>query len=273
MITDDHDDHDHTRMIPGHRSVVVTDTPGGSSAAGAAAAAANVTASGPARLRMVKLEDAPTFCGFLGDIQGDFGYFEKYVEISRILSWEDESNQSLLLADNAIFVFGGNVQGSGIGDIRITKLFLDLKKKYPDRVKLLMGYKDVILLKLTEISDDALKEASSENKLSIPLGPDLNKYDRIRWMLQALTGSEGSFENRRSELALLAGEPDSTTISDDDVADSFSEQVRPGAENGLLLQYLAKAQLAFIFDATLFTHGGLPSRSLGTIPDHDTITR
>jgi hypothetical protein len=222
---------------------------------------------------MVKSDDAPIVCGFLSNVRGDFACFEKFVEISRILSWEDESKQSLLLAENAILVYGGNIQGTGIGDIRITKLLLDLKKNCPDRVKLLMGSADVLYLKLADLSDDGLKLLATEFKESFPLGSDDSKSSRVRWILQRLAISEESFENRRSELALLSAESDAKTISDDDVASSFSEQVLPGAEDGLMLQYLSEAQLAYIFEETLFVHGALTERTAGSVPGRSAIAR
>ena len=217
-------------------------------------------------------EEQSTICGFLSNIQGDYDKFCNYVEISRILTWENEDKSGLQLADNAIFVFGGNVQGIGIGDIRIVRILLDLKKKYPNRVKLLIGSKDILALKFADLSDEALAKEAPKSNASIPTGSDGNASDRVRWLLRILFDSDAPFELRRAELALLSADPDSRAVSEIEVAQSFTEQVRPG-EAGLMLRYLEEAQLAHIFDTTLIVHGGVPDGGAGAVPGHEPIAR
>ena len=103
--------------------------------------------------------DAPTKCvAFLTDVEGNYEYFERYVAISKVLEWEDEKRDSLKLRDDATFVFGGDSQDKGIGDIRFVKQLLTLKKKYPDRVIFIIGNRDANKLRLsTELSEEALK--------------------------------------------------------------------------------------------------------------------
>jgi hypothetical protein len=211
------------------------------------------------------MDDAPTICGFLSNVQGDYDYFEKYVEISRILTWADESKTSLDLADSAYFVFGGNVQGIGTGDIRVARLLLDLKKKHPDRVKLLMGNMDIQLLKFTYLSDDSSCDDAIELKRSIPESLD-SIQSKVRWLLQDLVGSDEPFEQRRKELALISSSKDSQSISDEDVAVSFTAQVLATGEDNFMHRYLDEAQLAWIFGATLFVHGGITA---GVIPGRE----
>ena len=218
------------------------------------------------------MDDAPTICGFLSNVQGDYDFFEKYVEISRILAWADESKASLDLADSAYFVFGGNVQGTGQGDLRIARLLLDLKKKYPDRVKLLMGNMDIQLLKFAYLSDDSSCD-DAEFKRSIPEGVD-SLQSKVRWLLQDLVGSDEPFEQRRKELSLLSNSEDSQSVSDEVVAASFTAQVLETGEDNLMLRYLNEAQLAWIFGATLFVHGGITAQGAGTVPGREgTISR
>jgi hypothetical protein len=97
-------------------------------------------------------------CAFLTDVEGNYEYFERYVDISRVLKWETEERKSLTLEDNVTFVFGGDSQDKGTGDIRFVKLMLDLKEKYPDRVFFIIGNRDANKLRFsTELSDEALK--------------------------------------------------------------------------------------------------------------------
>jgi NAD(P)H-flavin reductase len=76
------------------------------------------------------------------------------------LQWADPKKTSLLLKDGAHFVFGGDSQDKGIGDIRFVKMMLALKEKYPDRVYFIIGNRDANKLRLsTELSNEALKSA------------------------------------------------------------------------------------------------------------------
>ena len=97
-------------------------------------------------------------CAFLTDVEGNYEYFERYVEISRVLSWENDQKNSLVLKDGATFVFGGDSQDKGIGDIRFVKIMLALMDRYPDRVFFIIGNRDANKLRLTtELSEEALK--------------------------------------------------------------------------------------------------------------------
>jgi hypothetical protein len=99
-------------------------------------------------------------CAYLTDVEGNYEYFERYVEISKVLQWADPKKTSLLLKDGAHFVFGGDSQDKGIGDIRFVKMMLALKEKYPDRVYFIIGNRDANKLRLsTELSNEALKSA------------------------------------------------------------------------------------------------------------------
>ena len=71
-----------------------------------------------------------SFCGYLTDVEGNFEYFENYVEISRVLEWEDKSRAELKLKDDAFFVFGGDAQDKGAGDVRFIELMVALKSRF-----------------------------------------------------------------------------------------------------------------------------------------------
>ena len=61
--------------------------------------------------------------------------------------------------DDAIFVFGGDSQDKGIGDISFTKLLLELRQKYPGRVQFIIGNRDANKLRLsTELSEKAIRD-------------------------------------------------------------------------------------------------------------------
>ena len=52
-----------------------------------------------------------TKCAFLTDVQGDFKYFCRYVDNSKVIEWEDKHPQKLKFKDkDTMLVFGGNSQ-------------------------------------------------------------------------------------------------------------------------------------------------------------------
>lgn len=57
-------------------------------------------------------------CGYLTDVEGNYDYFERYVAISRVIKWADDEKSELELNDGCEFVFGGDSQDKGIGEIR-----------------------------------------------------------------------------------------------------------------------------------------------------------
>ena len=82
-------------------------------------------------------------CGYLTDVESNLEYFERYVDISQILGWADQKKSKLKFKrQDAVFVFGGDTQDKGIGDIRFVKLLLALKEEYPDRVEFIIGNGD-----------------------------------------------------------------------------------------------------------------------------------
>jgi hypothetical protein len=108
-------------------------------------------------------------CGYLTDVEGNYEYFERYVEISKVLKWANAEKTSLELKDGAHFVFGGDSQDKGTGDIRFVKIMLDLKKKYPDRVFFIIGNRDANKLRLTtELSDEAIQSPKVKTDPSFP---------------------------------------------------------------------------------------------------------
>ena len=116
-------------------------------------------------------------CGFLTDVEGNYEYFESYVQISKIIEWEDQEKKDRLKFkdDNCYFVFGGDTQDKGTGDIRFVKVINALKEKHPDRVILIIGNRDANKLRLTtELGKQALESEEVLNDPEFPywLTPD-----------------------------------------------------------------------------------------------------
>jgi hypothetical protein len=59
-----------------------------------------------------------SICGYLSDVEGNYDYFLRYMEISKVLCWADDEKTQLKLNDDCHFVYGGDAVDKGIGDIR-----------------------------------------------------------------------------------------------------------------------------------------------------------
>ncbi len=52
-------------------------------------------------------------CAFVTDVEGNLDFFYRYVDISKVLRWKDETKKELEFKDNdSEFVFGGDSQVS-----------------------------------------------------------------------------------------------------------------------------------------------------------------
>jgi hypothetical protein len=201
------------------------------------------------------------------------------------IQWGDATKSELILKDGCYFVFGGDACDKRDGTIRFVNLMLKLKRRYPDRVFLLVGNRDQNKLRfLSELTEhdlhsclpplppgvtglpkdcrDYLKElavkhglAQSSDDVSESQIMELNTMaNRLRWILDCTMGSVGDFEFRRQELALLASKIVSD-IDDAAVVESFYRSVAD--DEGFMRQYLQLGQLAVVIDSTLFVHGGV----------------
>eukprot|EP00516_Mucochytrium_quahogii_P005685 CAMPEP_0203759750 /NCGR_PEP_ID=MMETSP0098-20131031/12916_1 /ASSEMBLY_ACC=CAM_ASM_000208 /TAXON_ID=96639 /ORGANISM=" , Strain NY0313808BC1" /LENGTH=379 /DNA_ID=CAMNT_0050652921 /DNA_START=1240 /DNA_END=2379 /DNA_ORIENTATION=+ len=152
------------------------------------------------------------------------------------------------------FVFGGDVVDHGEGDIRIAKALIRFKKKYPDRVFLVAGNRDVNKMLLTS----RLWETFERDKEA--------GASKLRDILKITMGAPNAFEFRRKELAILSG-VGLDAVTDIDVATSYYESV---AENGFMRSYLEHAQLAVLLFDSLFLHGAVPENGIGFVPSNGT---
>ena len=82
-------------------------------------------------------------------------------------------------------------------------------------------------------------------------------------------GADGAFERRREELRIIRGMKKLEDISEEDVFNSYKDEVDPAKENNFMLQYLEQAQLVYTFGDVVFVHGAITKDNLGTIPGKD----
>ena len=210
--------------------------------------------------------DTFAVCGYLTDVESNFDYFERYLAISQIIGWSDEESayvpnvkQLKFKRDDAIFVFGGDSQDKGIGDIRFTKLMLELRQNYPGRVEFIIGNRDANKLRFgSELTQEAIDDPKVLIDKSFPywdkearrITPQMflddDKYvtppnehgskntaaNRLRWILDTTMGANGAFERRRHELSILR-RCEKTDVTDDNVVASYRDEVDPLKPPGL----------------------------------------
>ena len=93
--------------------------------------------------------------GYVTDVEGNLDFFNKYVSFSNVLTYSDSTKRQLKLKDDCYFVHGGDIVDKGPGDIRLCRLLVDLKKRYPKRVFLLVGNRDLNKLRFSAPLDVA----------------------------------------------------------------------------------------------------------------------
>ena len=165
--------------------------------------------------------------------------------------WLDPE-QRLGVRTGSTFVYGGDAVDRGPDGRRVLRVLLEAWRRFPSQVVLLAGNRDINKLRLG-------RELRGQPLARTP--EDIRRAPRpvlLRWIFENTMGARGAFDFRRAELARDGG-----PASDEDVVDSFLEDVAPG---GLLRDYLQACRLAHRMGHTLFVHGGVSEQSLGVVP-------
>lgn len=217
---------------------------------------------------------------FFSDIEGNWDYFSSLVSRSSVVEFSPDDGK-ILLAPDSIFVHGGDAPDKGPGDIRVVKALSRLKRDYPDRVFLICGNRDTNKLRFSsELADgetgestdiywdtNAVKYRDFIERESIADGP----ISSLKWMLECTMGCPTTFETRRAELASIQGQKSISSISDNDVLQSFKDSVDPSGSDPWMLDYLRCGQLMLIVGDCLFVHGAVLNKCLGKVPGQDTV--
>lgn len=189
-------------------------------------------------LPVMSSRDLPLEIAFVTDVEGDIQYFNRWVRESSVLRYGPGGGLELTHA-GARFVYGGDTIDRGDGDIRLLQLLADLKRKYPDRVTLLVGNRDLNKLRLTselgpadmarhprdippphwDKSAPTLLEYLGELASEVGAG-GAEEVDcraaRLRYMYAHTLGCPQTFEFRRREMGLLQGR-ESESVTDEEV--------------------------------------------------------
>jgi hypothetical protein len=176
---------------------------------------------------------------YMTDVEGNHAYFEHVIKISKGL-FRTSEGQLDLRADYH-FVYGGDVCDRGKGDLRITADLVQLTKKYPQRVHIILGNRDINKMRLcTElqpqhlttklkvfwIDDKDILEPEIEAGM-----PPCTRARRLHTILECTMGAPDAFQHRLDELLDMGviEENMSADQKDDLVVDSFLSSMEPGA--------------------------------------------
>jgi hypothetical protein len=215
---------------------------------------------------------------YLTDVEGDKAYLDRYVETSKVLEFVENSDGDDTATPfrypkridftnpTAMLVYGGDVWDKGGYDLYVIRQLLDLKRRHPNRVLLILGNRDINKLRI--VQEMGVRELPPHPGLSWFQGtgrvgdpksnpPPTDAVERLQWILSQTMGSPDAFEHRRNELEWerRGGTGSSDTVSGEDVVESYRESCHPKGELG---QYLSQAQLATQIGPLLFVHGCLP---------------
>ncbi|MFY0577009.1 hypothetical protein ACN28S_24270 [Cystobacter fuscus] len=128
-----------------------------------------------------------------------------------------EDGGRLVVRPGATFVYGGDALDRGPDGRRVVRTLLDARREFPTQVVLLAGNRDINKLRL-------VRELNGHPLARTP--EDMRRAPRpvlLRWIFANTMGARGAFEFRHAELAR-----EDSTVSEEDVVDSFLEDRLPG---------------------------------------------
>eukprot|EP00927_Polykrikos_kofoidii_P043351 TRINITY_DN37412_c0_g1_i1.p1 TRINITY_DN37412_c0_g1~~TRINITY_DN37412_c0_g1_i1.p1 ORF type:complete len:1126 (+),score=182.88 TRINITY_DN37412_c0_g1_i1:115-3378(+) len=225
----------------------------------------------------------PNRVEFLSDVEGDWDYFLRFVELSDVIFWRGSDNGCwgpgvLDLREGGMLIFGGDASGKGSGDLRFVKTLVDLKRRHPSRVHIILGDKDINRLRLfAELSPgedgshfEAYWEPTSTQYLRYIAEHQLARdtTSTLKWMFDCNMGCPAMFDARRQELALLSGRGE---VSDEEVVRSFRSSVDPFGQDAWMLDFIRLGQLILVLDGNLFVHGSLTKEAICVVPVQDDV--
>lgn len=228
-------------------------------------------------------------------MEGNLGYLDRLVQRSPVLEYEHVPpsipgnnfglKYRLKLRDNTRLVFGGDCFDKGPGDMRLATLLVDLKERYPDRVHLILGNRDINKMKfLRDLDSDYLKQRNVD-EISIPFYIPANErhriptmatflkdktdsvHHRLIYLLKHTMGAPHAFELRRQEISELNNTP-LHHVTDDQTTATFIDGIRD--KHGFYRRYIEAGELAVCLGNTIFVHGAVQRENIGFVPSLNT---
>jgi len=257
--------------------------------------------------------DLPTNVVFWTDIEGNWDYLLRLVRQSAVITHVHMCNDGsveLSLADGWTFVFGGDATDKGGlvgGSLRVVRTLVRLKRRYPSRVVLLLGNRDINHMRFrSELAPSEMaafrtvpgpyfvrderqrvsplqyltRTVAAETGVAPEKVTDAQLVaantlaNRVRWLLKETMGAEGELERRQAELTLLRSTDEAYTderlsvhATEEETARSFVTDSEAG---GWMFEYLHLGVLAAVVNGTLYVHGGIIN---GTCTEAQNIAR
>jgi hypothetical protein len=203
-----------------------------------------------------------TRIAYATDVEGNWDYWLRYIELSKVVSRGAEGR--LKLEPGCSFVYGGDVCDRGPGDLRVLNDLNNLYDDFPGRVHFILGNRDVNKMRIpVELHPSYLERPGEVYWIPSKSAARETPAERLQWMLKATMGAPGAFEYRRHELSALG-----KSSRDEDVVNSYIEQVAD--ENSPMLKFLLRGVVAARFADVLFCHGGLNEVNFGWLPPRAT---
>jgi hypothetical protein len=192
---------------------------------------------------------------YLTDVEGIWEKLASFCQDNPHVSLE--AGDRLRVRPGATFVYGGDAVDRGGAGRRVLRTLLEAWRRQPSQVVLLAGNRDINKLRLLrELNGYPLPRTPAEVRAA-------PRPVLLRWIFENSMGAREAFAFRQAELASTG-----TPVSDEDVVDSFLEDLAPG---GLLRDYLAACRLVHRIGNTLFVHGGVHEHSLGRVPSRKPV--
>lgn len=242
---------------------------------------------------------------YLTDVEGDKAYLDRYVKLSKVLTFCDNSNPNFCYSqtitfsqDNAMLIFGGDLVDKGGFDLYVARQLLDLKRRFPTRVFFVCGNRDINKLRI--LQEMGLPSSSTSSTHTMPQHPGLmwmkgtgrigdpngplpsqdDPVERLQWILGQTMGAKDAFALRKQELEWERNNNihhptkqqqqqwNEEEVTDMDVVQSYRQSCHPDGEMG---QFLFHSHLALRIGPLLVVHGSLPLNE-EIIDDHFNTT-
>jgi len=214
---------------------------------------------------------------YMTDFEGSAGSFDSLVEHGEIII--DKDGRPRLVDPSVNIVFGGDLPDRGPDSIRLTKMMSALKEKYPDRVALIWGNREMNKLGLikdigslqeltnsdyrasliSKLEKDGIKIPNSRSGRDRVLAKYNTSSNQLDWWLSN-QGAQDALKFHKEELEKSLRRK----ISLDDAADDYIKRMMP--PNGDFYKYLKQGQIGHIQDGTLFVHGGVNQLNTLRVP-------
>jgi len=228
---------------------------------------------------------------YLTDVEGSRDYLHRFIQQSRVLTFRPATTHDYshnqdgycefpydhcldFLHPTDVLVYGGDVWDQGGSDLYVIRQLLHLQSRFPDRVFIVLGNRDINKMRLGQElgPPTANEDISSNGDLDVPPPEHGGAYwlkgsgrpgdtdlgllmdsavERLQWILTHTMGSPRAFDYRRWELEQEWGEP----ASPEDVVESYKRSSHPQGEMG---RYLTNGRLVVQLGDALFLHGSLP---------------